>query len=262
MRKPKRVIVVKTLREWLAKNEKLEPDQIVVVDYETKDPIATGMLIKYDQTNYSNFVLDENQLWTPGIEQRGISHVVADGLTGLQFCVLEAIVVLANRTDKGTSQFEYGKAIDKMKEVVQSLCHLPFDFVLTCHYQGDKDEITGKIKEQIQVYGKALPNLIASMMDDIYFAFADASSGRMEYWWGTNPQMLLKCIRQRSFDDLPIKIKANFSEQYKGTLYPVSKKNILIIGDVGVGKTVSIETLPGGTVLFNFDPGGWRSLQR
>ena len=262
MRKPKKIIVVKTLREWLSKGEKLAPDQIIVVDYETKDPIQSGMLVKYDQTNYSNFVLDENELWKPGIEQRGISHIVADSLTHLQFCILEAIVVLAGRTDKGTSQFEYGKAIDKMKEVVQSLCHLPYDFILTSHYRGEKDDITGKVREEIVVYGKALPNLIASMMDDIYFAYADSSTGRMEYYWGTNPQMLLKCIRQRSFDDLPIKVKANFTEQYKGMLYPAAKKNILLIGDVGTGKTVSIETLPGGTVLFNFDPGGWRSLQR
>jgi hypothetical protein len=74
--------------------------------------------------------------------------------------------------------------------------------------------------------------------------------------------MLLKCIRQRSFDDLPVKIRANFIEQYKGGLYPIAKKNVLLIGDIGTGKTVSIETLPGGTILFNFDPGGWRSLQR
>ena len=48
MRKTKKIIVVKTLREWLSKGEKLEPDQIVVVDYETKDPIASGMLMAQD----------------------------------------------------------------------------------------------------------------------------------------------------------------------------------------------------------------------
>ena len=37
-------------------------------------------------------------------------------------------------------------------------------------------------------------------------------------------------------------------------------RSILLIGEPGTGKTRSLETLPGGVVLFTFDPGGWTTL--
>jgi hypothetical protein len=114
----------------------------------------------------------------------------------------------------GTDQDIYGKAIEKMKEIIDTGCHLPFDFILTAHIQSDKDDVTGKIKEEISIYGKKLPELIASMIDDIYYCQEDMSSGQAKYIWSAHSQAFLKAMRTRSFDNLPLTFEANFTKLY------------------------------------------------
>lgn len=215
-RKGKRVIHTSSLREWLSlPTNKLESSDVLVINYEYVDIINPGILVKFDQTAYSKFVLDANLLETQG-KGRGICHFAIDSLTGLQVVVRDAIVVLNGRILKGTSQDDYGKAIEKMDEIITSCCHAPFDFILTAHYQSDKDEIVGKVREELMIYGKSLPQKIPSKFDDIYFCEVDLTGVRE---WRTDPQMYMRIIRQRSFDNLPIRVTPNFTELYKGRLY-------------------------------------------
>jgi hypothetical protein len=151
-------------------------------------------------------------------KERGVCHFAADSLTGLQWYVLHGEVNLAGHTGKGTSQYTYGLAIEKIREIVDVCCHIPFDFILTTHVESEKDEIVGKIQETILLYGKKLPGIVLSMIDDIYYVSVSTMTGKKEYWFETSPQMFLKIIRQRSFDDLPIKIKPNFAEIYRGQM--------------------------------------------
>jgi len=222
-RLPKKILHSPTLREWLAiKENRLQPDEILVLDYEARlNSIQIGKSIQFDNRIFMESAMDINELDKPIAQGRGICHVALDSLTWLQWSTLEAIVLFRGPTQSGymgTDQDVYGKAIEKMKEVIDTCCHLPFDFILTAHIQSDKDDVTGKIKEEISIYGKKLPELIASMIDDIYYCQEDMSSGQARYLWSAHSQGFLKAMRTRSFDNLPLTFEANFSKLYGARL--------------------------------------------
>ena len=221
-RKVKQVIHAKTLREWWEKKESLRRDQILVIDYSMYAPttLNVGMFANFDTKVFLDFGTDLNHL-ERNVEEwkkRGVCHFVADSLTGLQWYVLHGVVNLAGHALKGTSQYSYGLAIEKMREVIDVCCHIPLDFILTSHVESEKDEIIGKVQETILLYGKKLPGILLSMIDDIYYTSQQMGPQGKEFWLETAPQMFLRIIRQRSFDDLPIKIKPNFADLYKDQL--------------------------------------------
>jgi len=221
-RKPKRILHSQTLRSWFEKKERLMKDQILIIDYSMYAPtmMNTGMLTNFDPKVYFDFGMDINHLEknVEEYKQRGVCHFVADSLTGLQWYVLHGVVNLAGHAAKGTSQYTYGLAIEKMREIIDVCCQIPLDFILTSHVESEKDELVGKVNETILLYGKKLPGIILSMIDDIYYTSQMMGAGGKEFWLETAPQMFLRIIRQRSFDDLPIKLKPNFSELYKEKL--------------------------------------------
>jgi len=216
---PKKLLHAPTLRQWLeVKENRLNPDEILVIDYDPKvKQIQIGKSPFYDSSVFMESARDINELDKPIALNRGICHLCLDSLTWLQWTVLEAIVVFRGPTQSGymgTDQDIYGKAIEKMKEIIDTGCHLPFDFILTAHIQSDKDDVTGKIKEEISIYGKKLPELIASMIDDIYYCQEDMSTGSPRYLWSAHSQGFLKAMRTRNFDNLPLTFEANFTKLY------------------------------------------------
>ncbi len=220
---PKKLKFAKTLRAWLSvKENKLEKDEILIIDYEPKiHQVKLGLTPAYSTEIFMESGADLNSLETPLAEGRGICHVCADSLTWWQWVILESMVVFRGSTKSGymgTDQDVYGKAIEKMKEVIDVCCHLPFDFIYTAHIQTDKDDIIGRIKEEIAIYGKKLPELVASMTDDIFVASADTSVDPSIYNWGAHPVDFLKAVRTRGFDNLPRKFEANFSKLYGSRL--------------------------------------------
>jgi len=228
-RHPKELKFASNLREWFGKKEELQKNEILIIDYSTySTPMSVGMLTNFDPKIYLDFAQDINHLESnaQAYKERGICHFTNDSLTGMQWYVLHGMVNLAAHASKGTSQYTYGLAIEKVREIVDTCCHLPFDYILTAHIAAEKDDIVGKIQETILLYGKKLPGILLSMIDDIYYASAPMMAGKKEFWFETSPQMFLKIIRQRSFDDLPIKIKPNFAEIYKegGMVRPIEKK--------------------------------------
>jgi hypothetical protein len=227
-RRPKKLIFAPSIRKWAEGKENiLQPDNILVIDYSAySTPMNTGMLTNYDSKIYFEFGQDINDLeknWQM-YSDRGLCHIGVDSLTGLQWYVLHGMVSLAAHSSKGTSQYTYGLAIEKMREIIDTCCHLPFDFILTTHVESEKDEIVGKIQETILLYGKKLPGILLSMIDDIYYCSMSTMTGKREYFFETQPQMFLRIIRQRSFDNLPIKLKPDFSALYQGKLYEGIKK--------------------------------------
>ena len=220
---PKKILHATTLREWLAiKENHLQPDEILILDYEARlNTIQIGKSVQFDNKIFMESAMDINELDKPISQGRGICHVCLDSLTWLQWCVLEAIVLFRGPTQSGymgTDQDVYGKSIEKMKEIIDTCCHLPFDFIMTAHIQSDKDAVTGKIKEEISIYGKKLPELIASMIDDIYYCQEDMTSGSARYLWSAHSQSFLKAMRTRSFDNLPDTFEANFTKLYGSRL--------------------------------------------
>ena len=210
-----------TLKGWLShKEHHLERDEILIVDYQpTTNKIQLSKAPLYATDTFIKSSTDINILSEPIAKGRGICHVAGDSLTWWQWAVLEAIVIFRGSTASGylgPDQDVYGKAIEKMKEIIDTCCHIPFDFILTAHIQSDKDDKIGRIKEEIAIYGKKLPEIIASAIDDIYFC-ADQGGGK--YTWSAHSQDFLKAMRTRNFDYLPITFDANFTKLYGDRLY-------------------------------------------
>jgi hypothetical protein len=225
-RTPKKLKFAPTLRGWLADpNNHLERDEILILDYEAKtNKIQTGLTTDWQSDIFIESSTDINLIAEGKAAGRGISHGWFDSLTGWQWAVLEAIVRFRGPTKSGytgTDQDTYGKAIEKIREIVDTCCHLPIDFIFTAHIQTDKDDLIGRIKEELSIYGKKLPELIASMIDDIYLSSVDMSGVNPQYKWSAHPTDFFKALRTRSFDNLPRVFDANFQKLYGERLAPL-----------------------------------------
>jgi len=217
----KKIILRKSLREWLKEGVILKPDECLVIDYFVSDQILNDKYIKYETTLLHNFILDSHELWKPEIKGKGISHISIDSLTWMQAPVLEFVVAFQSRVT--TSQNDYGLAINKMKEIISSFTGLPQDFVLTTHIQSDKDETTGEIKEQPLVYGKQLPDVIVSAFSTVFQTVTQPTTSGLAYLWDTQPSAYLKTVGTRLLDNLPKFIEPNFEKWFGKFLYDDNK---------------------------------------
>ena len=216
---PKRLKFAKTFRQWVETKDILQPDEILIIDYETKrNVINLGLMPLYSTDIFLESSQDINKMESQSLlKERGICHVVGDSLTGWQQAIHDAIITFRGPTKGGyigPDQDTYGKAIEKMAEVIDTCYHLSVDFILTAHSRMDKDAISGKIVEELSIYGKSLPERIASMTDDIYYCSVDVSKNPPSYLWSAHPQDFLKALRARSFDYLPHTFEANFTKLY------------------------------------------------
>jgi hypothetical protein len=221
-RRGKKVVTgFKTLREWIASPDKpiLKEDEVLVIDYSVMDLVGSSQATRVDATLVTQFITDINSLWSAKDEcvARGVRHLSADSLTSLQRPIIEAIMAWNARVI-ATMQ-DWGQAINKIDEIVQSCVALPFDFVMTCHIQAEKDEVTGKVKEVPLVYGKQLPNMLLAKFDDIFLSVRERTPEGVKFYWGTSPEGLLHCIGTRNFDNLPIRIEPNFAKLYGERLF-------------------------------------------
>jgi hypothetical protein len=229
---PKKLKFAKTVREWLTTTDELAPDEILAIDYAPRImEIKLGKQTTFSTETFLESSQDINQLMKMKANDRGICHVAVDSLSGWQWAILEAIVVFRGSTQGGyigTDQNVYGLAIEKVREVIDTCCHLPFDFILTAHIQSDKDDVIGKIKEEISIYGKKLPELLASMISDIYLCGLSTVAGVPTAVWSSHSEQFLKVMRTRSFDNLPNSYEANFSKRYGegGLIHPIKKEVI------------------------------------
>ena len=147
-----------------------------------------------------------------------ITSIAIDGLTGLGSVILEAVMGLNKRT-KPNSQADYGDAIEKIIEII-SVCAAAKDkyFVLVCHIQMEKDELSGRIKETPLVYGKQLPGRLLALFDS---KFQSAFSGDT-YYWLTKPTPLMATIGSRLHDDLPERITQDFTQLFTTKVTPAA----------------------------------------
>ncbi|MEM2125011.1 MAG: AAA family ATPase [Candidatus Methanosuratincola sp.] len=218
-RRGKKVKVVRRLGEWLDSGERLEESEILVVDYTVADPVAEAQYTAFSTELIGMFIKDFNLLWKRQQEciEKGVCHIAIDSLTSFQRPILEYIIAINARVL--ATQQDWGQAINKVDEIVQSAVALPFDFIMTSHIQAEKDEITGKVRELPLIYGKQLPNMILAKFDDIFLTIKERTPTGIVYRWGTAPEGLLQCIGTRNFDNLPLRIEPNFTKLYGDRLF-------------------------------------------
>lgn len=234
--------VIKSFKSWLEQNGRtLLPKEILVVDQVVADPIALGQYTTFDAVLMTSFIWDHIQLWSMQKEciERGICHICIDSLTSMQRPIMEYIKAMNARMI--TVVQDWLQAIDKVDEIVQSSVALPFDFIMTGHTQVEKDEASGRVRENLLIYGKSLPNLLLAKFDDILLSIAQRVSTGMSFVWGTNRSGPLQVwipkgmekdspaaqswpyegipIGTRNFSNLPPRIEQNFEKLYGDKLF-------------------------------------------
>lgn len=181
------VTVTRSLKVWLEKADRpLLPRERLVVDYATADPITMGQYTGNDAVLMTGFFNDFNCLWGQQKEcvERGVCHVSMDSLTSYQRPMMEYVKAMNARVI--TVVQDWGQAIDKIDESIQSGVALPFDFIMTAHTQPEKDELQGVVREQLLIYGKSLPATLLAKFDDIFRSLAERTQSGMKYSWGTD----------------------------------------------------------------------------
>lgn len=239
------VTVTHSFKEWLEKaNRPLLPRERLVVDYAHADPITMGQYTGNDAVLMTSFFNDFNCLWH---EQKkcvefGVCHTSIDSLTSFQRPMMEYVKAMNARVI--TVVQDWGQAIDKIDEVVQSGVALPFDFIMTAHTQPEKDELQGVVREQLLIYGKSLPAVLLAKFDDIFRSVAERTSSGMKYQWGTDrsgpmqvyiPKGMEKNapeaqflpylgvpVGTRNFTGLAPRVEQNFEVLYGDKLFNVS----------------------------------------
>lgn len=195
-------------------------EDIIVVDYcMAATPAITVSPDRKErhspgEETYRRLIADINT----AIANVDVVNLVIDGLTGLGDVVLNAVLAL-NKRAKPVYE-DWGQSIDKLNEIVSVCAANRPAFVLLCHIQTDKDEITGRVKESPLVYGKQLPNKLMALFDNVFAA--GYSNGR--YYWVTRPQPLMPTIGSRAYDDLPERIQQNFSDLFTGQTKGITNK--------------------------------------
>jgi hypothetical protein len=207
-----------TLRGWLATGDVLAKDEILVVEYVSSDLISIDQYVKADSSMFINFGRDVNELWNRRQEciDKGIWHVSIDSLTTFKNAIIEFMKVMSG--NRMLTLPNWGWAIDKMIEVFDSIRGTDFDFILICHIQSEKDEVTGKIISAPLVFGKGLPKEVLIRFDDNFMASTDRGQMGQEYFWVPVPIDFLVGVGTRNFDDLPGRIEPNFGKLYGARL--------------------------------------------
>ena len=203
-----------TFKSWLDTDARLRRDEILVVEYSIADAIGFNQWTGASTELFLNFANDFNELWykKDTCLERGIWHAALDSLTTFKEAVFEFII--ASNARVLSTQQDWGQAIKKIMEVIDSAKGTEFDFILTCHIQSEKDEITGRIRELPLVYGKGLPKEILTRFDDIFMAGSERGPQGMNYFWATAPEGLLMGVGTRTFDNLPRRVEPNFGKLY------------------------------------------------
>jgi len=229
-------------------------NKVIVVDYTTtQQKVEVSHLASPSKDRCMALILDINSLE----EHKGeFNNISLDSLYPLGIEALDFVVSMNGRRD--TQIQDYKIAIQKLCNIINAC--LSFEdkgCVLTAHLQSEKDEVTGRGRMSPNVWGKDLPSLIPKMFADTFQTVVQTNAkGGVEYLWLTKPEGLVGFLGSRVRDDLPRLVEPDF-----GKLWDGKTSSALIVGESHTGKTRSIGTLPGITVLFNLEPKGYQSLR-
>lgn len=253
-------------------------NKVIVVDYTTlSHKIEISHLPSPKKDMFMSLALDINSLEG---HQTEFHNIVIDSLSPFATSALDFIVDMNMRRD--TQIQDYKVAIEKVLSVINA-CSSYEDkaFVMIAHFQSEKDAVTGRGRMVPNVWGKDLPADIPKRFSDVFQTIVQPDDkGGVEYKWLTRPEGMVGFLGSRVSDNLPRLVEPSFGllwqnmvqdvvEWKKQVELAIKEKKIppprpgtgLIVGESHTGKTRSIGTLPGITVLFNLEPKGYQSLR-
>jgi hypothetical protein len=232
--------------------------QVLVIDYTTS--VVTIDSTAQPSPRKETFLALIRDINTAGHFLSRFDGIGMDSLAPLATEALDFVVAMNSRRD--TQIQDYKIAIAKLGEVLNGIFSFGKNFVLTAHLQSETDQVTGRGRVVPQVWGKDLPSDIPKKFSEVFQTQTvpnPKTKNGVDYRWLTRPDGFINFLGSRLRDDLDRSIEQDFSKLTDGGLKRI---RALIVGESHTGKTRSIGTLPGDTVLlFALEPDGWESLR-
>ena len=173
---------------------------------------------KGEKRIFTKFAEDLNKLAEEGSKYRTI---VFDSLTALCEMVMEEEMILrpgkADRDSMAGVEVanikDYQVVITYIKHLLKKLLSLECEYlIITAHVVTEKDENTGILKSNLQVFGKDLPNWIPKMFEEVYFMYSKLEAGKPQRFVQT--QADLKHVARSQMKKMPpsLNVTAGFKE--------------------------------------------------
>lgn len=182
----------------------VESKPLLLVDYDNRwetvrDEIESG-LVKlvtiYDPDPNSPKGWDQaerlrKELWAAARGEFPFSGVIEDGLTSMLRLAMNSALTLRGKDGRdstglgGTpSQGHWGAQIMYLHRHINSVRNLPCHYILTGHFDIEKDEDDGKIKVMPKVT-RSLRTEVPSWFNEVYNCYRIADKDRIRYFWMT-----------------------------------------------------------------------------
>lgn len=138
-------------------------------------------------TTLSNFVDDRTGEVFGAVDTWGTDRVLClDSMSGLSIMAMDLVV--GSKPVK--SQSDWGVAMDNLNKIVDKLCcSINCHFVMTCHPERERDEISGAVKLMPSTLGQKLSPKIPRYFDNVIEAYQDGKDWR---WRTLSSQASLK----------------------------------------------------------------------
>jgi hypothetical protein len=173
-----------------------KPGEIQVVRFrEAKaDKIGHSQKRPTQKDLFDAFITDFNSLYD--LPAKDLPATICyDSLTSLSDIVLEYVLAMNGRNDP---QFQdWGQAIVKIEESIQSACSLAANFILIAHEQVQRDELTGSIRNDPMTIGK-LSQKIAMYFDEVMYTDVVSVNNKNEVKLLTEPTGIVKTAGSRT----------------------------------------------------------------
>lgn len=141
--------------------------------------------------------------------------IVIDSITSYQAVIMDFVLAMGNHNlgDKGfDGRNDYGMAMGKIEETVETIKSLPVNFVAICHELLLKDELIGQIMLLPNVFGQ---NTLAPQIGRHFGAVIYAKVEAGKYIWITQPEGFIKSAGIRALEGVPAKVPQDFAAIWK-----------------------------------------------
>lgn len=209
----------------VALKEGFKGDDIVIYSYRPKggDKIGPGMSRPRGQGRdiYMEWIKDFNSLWdnvdpTTGNWKAGFNGPCAiafDSASGWQDVILDFILCSVGHElgAPGTdARSDFGRAMQKTVECIQSCRGLPCVSVWTAHESLDKNEVTGEIRVDPAFTGK-LAAAIAKEFGVVLYSTTKQVGQETKYIWLTKPAGFVKTAGTRHHEGLAREVEQDYA---------------------------------------------------
>jgi len=138
--------------------------------------------------------------------------LVFDTVTSLQDIMLDFVLAMAGHdlgAPKTDARADFGRAMNKMVELINSCKSLPVLSIFIAHEKLDKNEVTSEVRIDPSFQG-ILAQQIGREFGTILYSTTKKVGQDIKYIWMTKPSGLVKSPGLRHHDNLPLEIEQDY----------------------------------------------------